>query len=91
MSVSPPERPPLVEAVAVPEFWVDGIGKVESLGGGVYRFWLYRNRRPLDGDGPMEREVVCSTLATLDTVHSAILVLRALAEGALERLAMLIH
>lgn len=87
----PPDAPPLVELAPVPEFWVDGIGKVESLGGGAYRILLYKIKRPPEGDAPVEREIVAAVLTNLAHVNQAIALLRALAEGAMARVGMLLQ
>jgi hypothetical protein len=79
------EKPRLVESMAaVPEFWCDGVGKVEKLGEGAYRILLYRIKRPLDGEGPDEHEVVAAVLTNLKHIHSTLMLLRALADNVCE-------
>jgi hypothetical protein len=72
------DRPRLVELGNVPEFWADGIGKIEDLGGGTYRLLLYKVHRPLDGEGPVEHEVVAAVLVNLAMVSSILPALRLL-------------
>lgn len=85
------EHPPLVELGEVPERWVDGIGKVEALGGGAYRVLLCRTKRPLDEGGLVEREIVFSMITNTAGVQSLLVTLRAIAEGAFDRLALLMQ
>jgi hypothetical protein len=61
------EAPRLVETGILNDIWVDGIGKIEHLGQGVYRFLLYRKHTPVSG-GPLEHEIVASLVTSSNAV-----------------------
>jgi hypothetical protein len=81
-----PDQPRLVEMGPVRDVWVDGIGKIEPLGGGTYRVVLYRVHQPLDGQGPVEHDVVVAILANMPALESAAATLRALLPDDAERM-----
>lgn len=71
----------LVEIEALHDIWVDGIAKVESLGGGTFRFILYRRRHPIDGEGPDYFEIVALLMTNLAAIGEAMPLLRTLGTG----------
>ncbi len=73
------ERPHLVETGVVSDVWIDGIGKIEHLGGGTFRFLLYKVHRPVNGEGPCEHDVVLAVLCNTATIRNALPALLALA------------
>jgi hypothetical protein len=83
------EQPRLVELGAMPEFWCDGVGRIEALGGGTYRLLLYRVHHPVNGEGPTEHEIVAAVLTNLATLSQALPMLQVLVAGAREGVALL--
>lgn len=69
MGVADADQMRLVEAGQIPEFWVDGIGRIENLGGGTYRFVLFRAHKIPEGGS--ENEIVVSLLANMTALTDA--------------------
>jgi len=59
------DRLHLIEPTIVPDVWVDGIGRVEMLGGDACRIYWYRIRRPMGGDTTPYGELVATFVTTL--------------------------
>jgi hypothetical protein len=65
-------RARLIEPVPAPEYFVSGLGRIEPIGGGNYRFLLYSNQ-PLteDPEGPMQRVVTLRVVGHADGIPEA--------------------
>jgi vacuolar-type H+-ATPase subunit C/Vma6 len=73
------EGPRLVETTIVSEVWADGIGKIEKIGKGTYRIYFYRVKRPLNGEGPEEHEIVATIITSFAHIQSTLTMLNELA------------
>lgn len=69
MKAAGADRPRLVETGQVQDVWVDGIVRIEPLGGGTYRIVLFRKHEC--PDGVPEREIVVSLLANVPALSDA--------------------
>jgi len=65
----------LCEPVPVADVFVSGIGRIEKLGGGNVRVWLYVLQTPLDGDGPQEKQITLKVIMSASALPDAVLML----------------
>jgi hypothetical protein len=63
----------LVEPVPAPEIFTSGLAKIEDIGGGCLRFYLYVMQAPIDGEGPADRVVVAKIVAPASAVPDAVM------------------
>ncbi len=62
----------MVELGQVPEIFCSGLGKIENVGGGCLRFYLYVTQAPIDGGAP-EQVLVAKLIAPMSAVPDAVL------------------
>lgn len=72
------KRPELLELFGVPDVFVTGLGKVENIGGGCYRFTFFVSQ---DNEMVVAAKIVMSADALPDAISMA----TRLTEGALVR------
>jgi hypothetical protein len=65
----------LSEPVPVLDVFASGLGKIEKLGGGCVRIYLYVLQAPLDGDGPQEKQIVAKFIMPAAALPDSILML----------------
>ena len=63
------------EPVPVADVFASGLGKIEKLSGGCLRIYLYAEQAPLDGEGPVEKQVVAKIVVPASALPDAILML----------------
>jgi hypothetical protein len=65
----------LCELVPMTDIFVSGLGKIEKLAGGCLRIYLYVDQAPIEGDGPVEKQVVAKIIVPASALPDAVLML----------------
>jgi len=65
----------LSEPVSIMDVFACGLAKIEKIGGGCVRLYLYVVQAPLDGDGPQEKQVVTKIILPISALSDAALLL----------------
>lgn len=73
----------LYEPCPIADIFCSGLAKVENVGGGCLRFYLYTLQAPLNGEGEAERVLVAKIVAPASAVPDAILQMAAAIGGTL--------
>ncbi|TIR87337.1 MAG: hypothetical protein E5X05_01175 [Mesorhizobium sp.] len=64
------DQPPLVETKVVHDIFINGVARVDPVGGGVFRITLYADTY-CAFDGRKERNIVARLLAHNDTIKTS--------------------
>lgn len=60
---------------SIADMFASGLGKIETIGGGCVRLYLYVMQAPLDGDGPQEKQMVAKVIVPISALADAALML----------------